>query len=513
MKNKGVIFILSFLSFLIFSQVAFAACSFQDLKSCDRQGIISIIKDFLRSRQNDLTKWNTFTSNYGFEIKYPSNYSIFESPDYDKGVTVPVSADSVKLYITNKTSMFFCCEPSYVSVELLGQYFDDLEGWAKDQKFINDDNRYRIQSEGYVTFNGEKAYQIEAEPGIDSPGNAIVVNHDNKTYLIRSTNDFPFFEKIISTFKFLGMNKEKFQATEIVSDNLPDSIEFWTQANCPNSKTYKYIIPDGYDLQGCVAGTTGSHGGCATCRMSKIKLLKKKALPISLSDYNIMKTILFNTSKDELRVYSKCANQEDEPCEDGIILTRYNPSSGLNNIMGAVKFVSKTGNSGGLYYPIAITKDDRKIVFDAEMGSPGAGGSEIDYGFGIADISNGRADFIISVEQIATYGAIFFDGYSKVVYVDEGKNTPVFMKPGPINNGKIVSGDLINGTEKVVLSESYTSYDMDNVKGNVLAFKATKYVVPKDCSAVNGDGEWIDLIPECVIKEVSDRSIDLDMVK
>ena len=64
-----------------------------------------------------------------------------------------------------------------------------------------------------------------------------------------------------------------FNITELVKDNLPEEIEFWTEANCPYSNLgYKYIIPKGYKLRSCVRGETGSHNGCPTCEMSKILL-------------------------------------------------------------------------------------------------------------------------------------------------------------------------------------------------------------------------------------------------
>lgn len=68
----------------------------------------------------------------------------------------------------------------------------------------------------------------------------------------------------------------KFKATEIVSNNLPESIEFWTQAYCPGSGTrydYIYNMP-GYILKSCEKGNDGSHGGCKTCIMSNIKFVK-----------------------------------------------------------------------------------------------------------------------------------------------------------------------------------------------------------------------------------------------
>jgi hypothetical protein len=67
-----------------------------------------------------------------------------------------------------------------------------------------------------------------------------------------------------------------FRITELVSNNLNEtnnpSIEFWTQANCSGS--YVYVVPTGYRLVSCTGGAAGIHGGCSTCGMAKIVLMK-----------------------------------------------------------------------------------------------------------------------------------------------------------------------------------------------------------------------------------------------
>ncbi|MFA5013053.1 MAG: polysaccharide deacetylase family protein [Candidatus Paceibacterota bacterium] len=65
-----------------------------------------------------------------------------------------------------------------------------------------------------------------------------------------------------------------FSMTDLASDDLPSSIEFWTQATCPGSNSYAYQVPSGYELVSCSHATMGSHCGCSDCVMSKIKLTK-----------------------------------------------------------------------------------------------------------------------------------------------------------------------------------------------------------------------------------------------
>lgn len=67
--------------------------------------------------------------------------------------------------------------------------------------------------------------------------------------------------------------REKFFYTEIVNNSIPQTIEFWTEAYCPfEDNHFSYTVPYDFDLVYCEKGDDGSHGGCPTCAMSKIKL-------------------------------------------------------------------------------------------------------------------------------------------------------------------------------------------------------------------------------------------------
>lgn len=88
---------------------------------------------------------------------------------------------------------------------------------------------------------------------------------------------FLFYTKIKENID-KGSIPANFNVTELVSDNLPDSIEFWTTAYCPDAGTeYDYTVPQGYKVSSCVYGGNGSHGGCSGCVMTKIKLVKIEA--------------------------------------------------------------------------------------------------------------------------------------------------------------------------------------------------------------------------------------------
>lgn len=111
------------------------------------------------------------------------------------------------------------------------------------------------------------------------------------------------WEKIVSVefkvVKAITKDYSKFSATEVVEDNLPESITFWAAAFCPNiNTTAKYTIPEGYELVSCEMGQTGTHGGCSYCAMSKIKL-KIKTSASNNSYIKIKNTSFSNLCKGD----------------------------------------------------------------------------------------------------------------------------------------------------------------------------------------------------------------------
>ncbi|HOI60420.1 MAG TPA: Kazal-type serine protease inhibitor domain-containing protein [Candidatus Pacearchaeota archaeon] len=111
------------------------------------------------------------------------------------------------------------------------------------------------------------------------------------------------WEKIVNVefkvVKAITKDYSKFSATEVVEDNLPESITLWSAAFCPNINTKaKYTIPEGYELVSCEMGQTGTHGGCSYCAMAKIKL-KAKASTSNNSYVKIKNTSFSNLCKGD----------------------------------------------------------------------------------------------------------------------------------------------------------------------------------------------------------------------
>jgi len=74
---------------------------------------------------------------------------------------------------------------------------------------------------------------------------------------------------------------KELSATEVVIDNLPESITYWTQATC--SGYYEYKVPvnyvNEYEITNCENGLVGTHNGCSYCAMAKITLEKNSTEP------------------------------------------------------------------------------------------------------------------------------------------------------------------------------------------------------------------------------------------
>ena len=152
------------------------------------------------AKSNNSADWIAYkNTKYGFEIKYPKEYSIFQDVDQKKPEFIPVNSSSKELYITNNPNMFLCCEPPYIKISILDKYENNLDNNEINVKAIKDSNDVsdRTILKGYVNFAGEKAYRID---GLFE-GSTILVNHNSKTYYIKIVRQ-ELSEEILSTFRF-----------------------------------------------------------------------------------------------------------------------------------------------------------------------------------------------------------------------------------------------------------------------------------------------------------------------
>jgi hypothetical protein len=165
-------------------------------------------------------------------------------------------------------------------------------------------------------------------------------------------------------------------------------------------------------------------------------------------------------------------------------MARWDKITGKETYLGAIPVIHGA-NAGGLFMPAFVTKDDAHVILRAFMFSPGAGGGSVDYGYGLLPLQEVpvTADPVADVPRVATYQTAFYDNYGKVVFVDEGSNTPHIDKPGPSNDAALKYQDLVTGEKKTLLEEKDTSYKLFGVDDQTkkMTFEATTYRFSTSC--------------------------------
>jgi len=197
--------------------------------------------------------------------------------------------------------------------------------------------------------------------------------------------------------------------------------------------------------------------------------------PIELvpeSDFYHLLSIPFNNSKDLLRVYA-----ERSESIALLRLIKYSPLSKTSELLGDIR--SETGgNWGGIYIPIAISKDDKHIIFKAKMGSPGAGGGSVDMGYAFLSLPSKEYDECgyLTPKKIAEQ-VYFYDNFSKGLFLSEEKNVPASIKPGPSYNSAIKFINFTTGEIKTLFQEPNTIYEIINLdeKLGVVNFKSCQW--------------------------------------
>lgn len=178
----------------------------------------------------------------------------------------------------------------------------------------------------------------------------------------------------------------------------------------------------------------------------------------------------------------------------------YDTLSKTSKYIGTTKNAHYTGNSAGLFLPYAITKDDKNIILKSYMADSGAGGADIDYGYAMIaiptdKIAGERFIDIPESSKIATSSALFYDAFGKVIYVDEGVNTPPNFKPGPSLDSVVAFRNLQTGAiARNLMEEKDTLYEIAgiNEKTNTFTFKSTSLIFSSACPREEGNAYCAD---------------------
>ncbi|MDQ7815118.1 MAG: hypothetical protein RDU25_04925 [Patescibacteria group bacterium] len=143
-------------------------------------------------------------------------------------------------------------------------------------------------------------------------------------------------------------------------------------------------------------------------------------------------------------------------------------------------------NSGYLSMPLAWSKNDQLIILKDLMLSPGAGGGSATPAYWTVDISKGSEQKPVF---LATDSALFYDAFSKVIYLDQGDKSVRYIQPGPRNNSKIIYKNILGGQTKVLHEDPDTEYKLEvlNEDDGVLTYTATKFTFDDECQRADGN--------------------------
>lgn len=163
----------------------------------------------------------------------------------------------------------------------------------------------------------------------------------------------------------------------------------------------------------------------------------------------------------------------------------YSYSESTSFFQNLQKLIADEANAGGclsVYFPIAWSKDDQKIIF--KQGNPTNCGSEGTFSYFAYTLSSSGG----GIEYLSRYDSVFLDNYSKVIFIDESSKSP--LECGPImqdNYGKIVLKYIETGKTVVLLEEPNSRYSHLSIDSNqvILNYSVEKVKDVKGCSEVD----------------------------
>jgi hypothetical protein len=202
--------------------------------------------------------------------------------------------------------------------------------------------------------------------------------------------------------------------------------------------------------------------------------------------------IATHTCDAVLWVYLGCtaATDDGKACQNWTERLVLEPvGTGASSVIGNVE-PRRGGNSAGLFVPFAFTRDDRSILLQAWMFSPGAGGGAVDYGVGVIARSTRQGDAPLEVKSFPARDPSFYADFGCAIGLAASGKTPTYSQPGfpSDNGGALVAVDLATLKTRTLLEERDTTYTVDRLdeKSGAIDLRAARHTFGKDCP--RGDG-------------------------
>ncbi|MDB5204863.1 MAG: hypothetical protein JWP09_891 [Candidatus Taylorbacteria bacterium] len=188
------------LAILIFGVGLYFGSEFEKLSLI----VPNTVQPVIQNVKTDTSDWKTYQNDkYGFKIKYPATYFIFQSADQVKESVTPVSSDSKQIYITGNKDMFFCCEPSYVLIKIDPETKDlDVrleEEKAKLELRSVDANGIQALS---TNIAGVKAFNLTTQPVYGGELQELIFDKGGNSYTVMTNfNENESYKEIIKSLE------------------------------------------------------------------------------------------------------------------------------------------------------------------------------------------------------------------------------------------------------------------------------------------------------------------------
>lgn len=150
----------------------------------------------------ETANWKTYDNDkLGFTFKYPADHTVYSEADQKKPALIPATPTSDTIKIAENEEMVFCCEPATLSLsikttsknarEWTEEYLNSVPEWKEELPIVRD-----------LTFAGKPAVQAIGRGGYGPPYKLIVIPVNDLLLTITQNMDNPFFNQILSTFRF-----------------------------------------------------------------------------------------------------------------------------------------------------------------------------------------------------------------------------------------------------------------------------------------------------------------------
>lgn len=251
------------------------------------------------------------------------------------------------------------------------------------------------------------------------------------------------------------------------------------------------------DLQNKITGlqkTSSNDDKGAEYQFSEVsasKLKKDSAVSLTPNEGFFITTSILSNKKDRI-VYLEMSNSIKN------IKNNYNAywdySIYVKNLAnGEIRkiYSPTTGLCSSVYFPIAWSSNDVKIILEYALPHDGCGSGAAPYYYTAAINPN---DGDLSV--LATDDPLFINNYESVIYVETSANSPVECgPPGDINSGAVILKNINANSEKILAEEKNSDYTIVNIDSeNILTYTVKKVKEADGCSQLD------ESIPEKTLK-------------